>query len=157
MSEQTFSVKLDRLDEYRFVVDFGTPGLDGITVDEMPPLGAGQGPNPTRLLGTAIGSCLAASLLFCLGKARISVGEMTASVTGSLQRNEKGRLRVDNLHVVLNPEMAAQDVARMGRCLEVFEDFCIVTQSVRDGVAVSVNVEPVVLEPAAAPPLAVAS
>lgn len=156
MSEQAFSVKLDRVDNYRFVVDFGSPELQAVTVDEMPPLGEGSGPNPTRLLGTAIGSCLAASLLFCLGKARINVGEMSAHVTGSLQRNDKGRLRVEKLQVVLSPEMLAPDVARMGRCLEVFEDFCIVTQSVRDGVNVSVTVEPVVIEPAVAATLAAA-
>jgi hypothetical protein len=31
----------------------------------------------------------------------------------------------------------------MRRCLELFEDFCVVTQSVRSGIAVDVSVEPI--------------
>jgi len=31
----------------------------------------------------------------------------------------------------------------MQRCLELFEDFCVVTQSVRAGIAVDVAVEPI--------------
>jgi organic hydroperoxide reductase OsmC/OhrA len=34
-----------------------------------------------------------------------------------------------------------QDRERMERCMQVFEDFCIVTQSVRKGVDVNVRVE----------------
>jgi uncharacterized OsmC-like protein len=30
----------------------------------------------------------------------------------------------------------------MARCLEVFEDYCVVTQSVRDGIDITVSVEP---------------
>jgi hypothetical protein len=29
----------------------------------------------------------------------------------------------------------------MGRCLDLFQDFCLVTESVRDGIAVDVEVE----------------
>jgi hypothetical protein len=36
---------------------------------------------------------------------------------------------------------------RMGRCLDIFEQFCIVTQSVRQGIQVDVRVEPEVVEP----------
>ena len=44
------------------------------------------------------------------------------------------------MHVKLHPDVAAGDVERMSRCLGLFEDFCIVTQSVRDGVDVQVEV-----------------
>jgi organic hydroperoxide reductase OsmC/OhrA len=99
------------------------------------------------VLGAAIGNCLAASLLFCLQRARIDVQDLRASVSGVLARNEKGRLRIRDVRVTLHPAVAEQEIPRMQRCLGVFEDFCVVTQSVRDGlnVQVAVEVDPVPL------------
>jgi hypothetical protein len=56
-------------------------------------------------------------------------------------RNERGRLRIGAIRVTLAPEVDLEQRGRMGRCLELFEDFCIVTESVRHGFPVSVNVE----------------
>jgi organic hydroperoxide reductase OsmC/OhrA len=146
MSDLDFTLTLERGQNYEFRTDLVQPGGRALVVDEAPPLGRGAGPNPARMLGAAIGHCLSASLLFCMGKARIPVGGMRSTVAGSLVRNERGRLRVGRVDVLLQPEIAREDAGRIARCLEVFEDFCIVTQSVRAGIDVSVKVEPVVLE-----------
>jgi hypothetical protein len=37
--------------------------------------------------------------------------------------------------------MNAEDLPRSKTCLEIFEDFCIVTESVRKGIPVDVEVE----------------
>lgn len=39
-------------------------------------------------------------------------------------------------------ELRPEDGERIGRCLELFEDLCVVTQSVRTGIDVQVAVEP---------------
>jgi organic hydroperoxide reductase OsmC/OhrA len=109
-------------------------------MDEPPPLGEGRGPNAARILGAAIGHCLSASLLFCLKKTRVEVSAMETKVTGTVERNEKGRLRIGTIRVQLSPEIAREDRVRIGRCLEMFEDYCIVTQSVRKGIEVDVQV-----------------
>ena len=59
-------------------------------------------------------------------------------------RNEHGRLRIGALRVKLAPTVAEQDRPRLARCLELFEDYCVVTESVRDsiGVAVEIEIEP---------------
>ena len=132
-----------RLDAgFAHAVDFGLPGVEPLIVDEPPPLGEGRGPNPSRLLASAVASCLASSLLFCLRKSRIDVTALDTHVTGRLERNDRGRLRVAEIHVVLSPLMSEDDRARIGRCVEVFEDYCLVTQSVRDGIRVSVDIHP---------------
>lgn len=138
-----FAFDVDLIDAYRQRVDFGLPGVPPLDVDEPPPLGALGGPNPARLLGAALASCLGASLLFCLGRARIGVRGLHASVEGTMTRNERGRLRVGRVRVRLEPVVAVADQPRMARCLEVFEDFCVVTASVRPGVQVDVQVTPV--------------
>lgn len=147
--EESHTIELRLRDGYEFAVDFRQPGAGGLVVDEPPPLGAGAGPNPGRLLAAAVGGCLAASLRFCLDKARVGVGALVATVETSLIRNERGRLRIGGIRVRLEPEVAAADRDRIRRCLEVFEDFCIVTQSVREGVPIEVAVEPAVASPSA--------
>lgn len=142
----SFDVSLELQEDYRFLVDFGLEGVEVLATDEPPPIGDGTGPNPTRLLAAGVANCLAASLLFCLRKARVPVNDLRTTVTTWTTRNERGRLRVGGFDVTLWPEVPPEAQERMSRCLGLFEDFCIVTESVRTGVPVDVNVE--VVEPA---------
>lgn len=142
MEPTEFSAELTLQRGYQFNVDFGTDGPQDLTVDEAPPLGGGAGPNPVRVLGVAVAHCLSASLLFCLRKYRIEVTQMRTRVDGTLVRNEQGRLRIGDLKVTLDPVLSPADRERAGRCLQSFEDYCIVTESVRQGVEVDVCVTP---------------
>jgi len=136
----TFEIQLTREAGYRFQVDFRSDGVPPLAVDESPPLGEGRGPNPARLLAAAVGDCLSASLLFCLGKSRIEAGSLRTTVSGHYRRNERGRLRIGGLEVALVIELPGGEPARAARCLELFEDFCVVTASVRRGIPVGVSV-----------------
>lgn len=141
MSEElAVDVTLDLQKGYEFLVDFQREGVPRLLMDEPPPLGEGHGPSAARVLAAAVGNCLSASALFCLRKARIDVRSMRTSVRASLVRNEKGRLRIGGIQVNIELEVAAEDRPRTGRCLELFEDFCVVTQSVRSGIDVQVEV-----------------
>ncbi|EQD48852.1 OsmC family protein, partial [mine drainage metagenome] len=54
-------------------------------------------------------------------------------------RNEKGRLRIGGISVSVTPVLAdPADAPRLDHCREIFEDFCVVTQSVRGGTPVTV-------------------
>jgi len=142
MAEDSFTITLERREGFRFDVDFGVEGVPPLLMDEPEPLGDGSGPNAARVLAAAVGNCLTASALYCLQRARIEVGAIRTTVSAQLERNEKGRLRVGGLDVRIEPEVAEEDRPRMKRCLELFEDFCVVTASVRRGVQVDVSVEP---------------
>jgi uncharacterized OsmC-like protein len=135
------NVTLDRVAGYKFLVDFedGRPPLE---VDEQPPIGAGEGPNPARLLAAAVGHCLSASMLYCLQKSHVDVESMHTDVRAKVSRNERGRLRVSEIAVELRPELAATDGSRLARCANLFEDYCVVTASVRGGLKVEVAVSP---------------
>lgn len=136
------AVSLMREEGFRFRVRSGTNGAATIITDEPPPLGAGEGPNPTALLAAAVGSCLASSLLFCMQKARLEVQEFEAEVSSSMVRDPDGRLRIGGMSVRLAPTVSPEVHEKMGRCLELFERFCTVTQSVRRGIEVTVAVKP---------------
>ena len=114
--------------------------MSPLVLDEPEPFGEGHGPNAARVLAAAIGNCLSASLLFCFRRARLDVAELRTTVEGSMVRNPRGRLRLGPIRVKIEPVFSAEDRGRMGRCLELFEDFCVVTQSVRGGLDVAVEV-----------------
>ena len=135
------SFSLALRDGYAFTVDFGDAGIPPMTIDESPPLGHNEGPNPSRVLAASIAGCLGASLLFCLRKAHIDVATLHADVHVTNGRNAKGRLRVKKVAVRLAPSVPADQHNRLSRCLEIFEDFCVVTASVREGVEIDVKVD----------------
>jgi organic hydroperoxide reductase OsmC/OhrA len=136
-----FTVALEQLKDYKFTVNFDTQTLQPLIMDEPPPIGKGEGPSSSRLLASAIGHCLSSSLLFCLQKSRIPLKHISTQVHTTLGRNESGRWRVNDIRVNVKADPLNEgDRERMKRCLEIFEDFCIVTQSVRKGVDVKVTV-----------------
>lgn len=141
-AETGFTLTLDAQEGYAQVADFQLEGVAPLVVDEPAPLGAGTGPNPSRLFAAALGSCLGASLMFCLRKARIDVQGLHTTVDGVLGRNERGRLRIRTISVRLEPVIPLAEHDRLARCVEIFEDFCVVTASVRPGIEVQVEVVP---------------
>jgi uncharacterized OsmC-like protein len=99
------------------------------------------GVTPARLLASAVAGCLSSSFLFCIAKRGVQVDEFTAEAEAILGRNEEGRLRV--LEIVVNLVPITNDPAAMKRieeCKKVFEKFCTITESVRSGIKVTVNV-----------------
>ncbi len=143
MSEHTVHhVTLSLTQGFEFVASFDDlPGSPTVLLDEPTPLGESKGPNAAALLAAAAGNCLAASLLFCLQKSRASVGTMKARVSAHVGRNEDGRLRIAHIDVELEPGLGEDDLARLERCSGLFEDFCVVTQSLRKGVPVNVTLK----------------
>jgi uncharacterized OsmC-like protein len=139
--EKTSRTTITQEAGYRFRVRFDHEGVPDLITDESPPLGEGKGPSPSRLLATAVGNCLAASLLFCLGKAHLSLDGLEAEVLTEFTRNEAGRLRIGSMKVRLLPKWTDETAAKARRCLQIFEDFCVVTEAVRHGVPVEVRVD----------------
>jgi uncharacterized OsmC-like protein len=137
MPDMEFTLKLTRQKDYQFNVQFDLEGVPDLQLDEPPPLGAGAGPNASRLLAAAVANCLSASLLFCLGKFKQDPQGITANVTGKMVRNEQGHLRVGGIAVDIRLD---QTVERLAHCAAQFEEFCVVTDSVRKGIPVSVRV-----------------
>ncbi|MCG6874997.1 MAG: OsmC family protein [Betaproteobacteria bacterium] len=136
----SFTLELEQLADYEFRVKFDWPDVPELLLDEPPPLGGAAGPNAARLVAAAVGNCLSSSLLFCMRKFRQNPGKLRAEVTGMLARNERGRLRIGRLDVTLRLADPAGDVKHFDRCLQQFEDFCLVTESVRQGIPVGVRV-----------------
>lgn len=141
MDEKEFDLTLTRGEGFQFVTEFDGAKMAKLLLDEPSPLGEDEGPNAARVLGAAIGNCLSASLLFCLERARVNVDGMRTEVHGRITRNEKGRFRIAGISARLVTEVPPEDQERVARCLDVFEDFCIVSGSVRQGIEIDVEVD----------------
>lgn len=138
--ERSFNVSLRREKGFLFEVDFGLEGVDKLIMDEPEPVGEDKGPNASKVLAAAMGNCLTASLLFCLQKARAEVGIIETKVDGVLRRNKEGRWRINEINVEIIPEIDQSFNSQFERCNKLFEDFCIVSQSIEQGIPINVKV-----------------
>ncbi len=140
-----FTLHIEQVDGFDFRVRFDKEQYPELRLDEPPPLGHDASPNAARILGAAIGDCLSASLVFSLKRRGVVVQGLRTEVRVQLVRNENKRLRIGNIEVSIHPRGPIPDEA-LDACLKTFEDFCVVTESVRGGIDVKVHV--------ARPPLA---
>lgn len=139
MSETHIHVELRQQQDYQFNIHFGEP-VPVLLGDEPAPLGAGRGPSPVQLLCAAVGNCLSDSLLFALRKFKQAPEPITCDVQAEVGRNATGRLRVLSIKAVLKLGVAGASLQHLERVLDQFQEFCTVTQSVGQGIDVSVEV-----------------
>ncbi len=135
-----FTIELEQIQDYEFRLRFDKPHFPEWRLDEPAPLGHDAFPNASRVLAAAIGNCLSASLLFCARKAKVPLGPIRTRVRTEIRRNERNRLRIGKVRVDIDPGIPDAEKERAARCLDLFEDYCVVTQSVRQGIDVQVTV-----------------
>ena len=137
MPEQSVAIRQDA--NYRFEIRFAED-LPVLQADEPAPLGEGAGPSPVQLLAAAVGNCLSASLVFALRKFKQSAEPIGAQVEATVGRNEKSRLRVQQLRVRLTLGVPAATLTHLDKVMAQFEEFCTVTQSIRAAIPVDLEV-----------------
>jgi uncharacterized OsmC-like protein len=139
MSETSIHVQLRQKQDYQFDIHFGGE-IPVVMGDEPAPLGAGQGPSPVQLLAASVGNCLSDSLLFALRKFKQAPEPISCDVHAEVGRNAEGRLRVLAIRAILTLGVPAASLLHLDRVLGQFESYCTVTQSVGQGIEVSIEV-----------------
>jgi len=135
----TVSVSIRQQADYRFEIRFGD-NVPSLIADEPAPLGTGEGPSPAQLLCAAVGNCLSDSLLFALRKFKQAPEPLSCDVQANVGRNAENRLRILDIYAAIPLGVAASSLEHLDRALAQFEEFCTVTQSVRQTVPVRVTV-----------------
>jgi hypothetical protein len=77
--------------------------------------------------------------MFAIRKFKEDPGPVRARVSGQLERIDR-RWRIEAMQVEINLGNAPEAIPHLDRALSQFEDFCVVTQSVRAGIDVNVSV-----------------
>lgn len=141
MSEtQSFTITVEQEQDYAFRVRFEGTEIPDLMTDEPVPLGEGRGPNPSRMLVAAVANCMGASLLFALRKYKNDPVSLKVHAIATIGRNEAGRMRVAKVDAQIELPGMAGSYQQLERILQQFEQFCLVTESVRSGVEVEISV-----------------
>lgn len=138
-----FQLDLEHVGSYRFVSQASEEGKqhgEQFYSDEPDPVGEASAPATPALLGAAVGHCLSASLLEALRHAHLEVTSLSTRVVSVVRANSQGLPRIDHVDVVIKPVLASFG-ARARRCEEVFENYCTVSSSVRQGIDIRVRVD----------------
>jgi organic hydroperoxide reductase OsmC/OhrA len=141
--ERRFAVRLQHQGRYRFQSQASEDGIlhgKEFASDEPDPVGENSGPSTPALLASALGHCLSASLLEALRHSHLEVLQCETDAVAIVRPNQDGNPRIDRVDVTIRPRLTERS-PRMQRCADVFENHCTVTQSVRQGVDVRVQVE----------------
>ena len=139
MSEKTITVELRQQADYRFEIHFDE-AMPIVTSDEPAPLGTGLGPSPVHLLCAAVGNCLSDSLLFAFRKFKQAPEPIRCVVKAEVGRNPQGRMRVLKIDAKMHLGVTVNQLQQADRVLSQFEEFCTVTQSVGQGIAIHTRV-----------------
>jgi len=136
-------VEVRQVDRYRFEASYPDSSLRPFPVDEPTPLGTGAGPDPARALAGAVGHCLGSTLFNTLERSHVRATPIRTSVTVTFGRNGAGRLRIVGLDARIEcAPLDESDRGRFDRCVAIFEDYCTVTGSVREGIPVRTEIGP---------------
>ncbi|WP_455392291.1 OsmC family protein [[Eubacterium] cellulosolvens] len=141
VQQTTFKIELELIDKLQFNVKFDLPEASELLMDEPPVFGgSGLGPNASRAIAAGVSNCLSASLAFCLRKTRADLKGMKTVAHGTVGR-EEGLLRLQKIDVKIYPKLGSEeDLDKLERCRGLFEKYCIVTESIRRGLPVNIEV-----------------
>jgi organic hydroperoxide reductase OsmC/OhrA len=136
-----FTIAVEQVDEYEFRVKFDKEQHANLLMDEPQPLGQDSAPNAARILAAAVGNCLSASLLFAARRNGLKVPYIHTQVRVQVVRNQTRRLRIGKLEVMIDAGIDESDRLKAAKCLDKFEDYCAVTESIRGGIGINVTVK----------------
>lgn len=151
-AERHFGARIEFIEKFKFQSQaFEGDTLHGAPVitDEPDPIGTNAGPSTPSMLAMAVGHCLSASLVETLRHAGIHVRSLTTEAITVVSPNADGNPRVKQINVTIRPVLDKES-RNIQRCIDVFENYCTVCQSIRPAIAVHVEVPYVIAQGVAA-------
>ena len=134
-------VGLKQKEEMIFKCDLGSLSnvnlyIDEKNIEENEKIGT----SPTKLLALSVLGCLSLSFSFCLQKENFSLSEFDGKAEVIIMRNDKGFWRVKKINVEMIPKIDTPEMRkRADQCRKFFEQYCIISESLRSGFEVNVN------------------
>ena len=104
-------------------------------------MGEHAGSSPIEYFLSSIGSCMMMSFIYCLSLSRIHLNpdDFRVLVVGKLGRLDD-RLRLINIEVDFILK-TTNDSPKIRKCFEKFQPFCILSESIKDGIPLSCDLK----------------
>ena len=150
-AERRFGARIEFIEGFKFrsqAFEGGNTHGAPVISDEPDPVGSNAGPSTPSMLAIAVGHCLSASLVETLRHAGIHVKTLSTEAVAVVVPNDDGNPRIQRIDVSIRPVLD-KDSGNIRRCIDVFENYCTVCQSIRPAIPVHVEV-PYVIRPGAA-------
>lgn len=115
--------------------------FEDIHVDEPESFhGSNLGPSSVEYILIGIGGCLGSSLIYCLQKKKVQVDELSLIVEGIIKHvGPKMHLKLIEINVEINFKAKKTFSQEVENCLNVFQDYCVVTNSLLNGIPINVK------------------
>jgi len=117
--------------------------FDEIHIDEPESFhGTDKGPSPVEFFLIGIGGCLGSTFAYCLQKQNIEIDALEVVVDGHLKHaGPKLSLKLVNIEAELLISAKDDDNSeKIELCIKNFQDYCIVTNSITQGVPIDIKV-----------------
>jgi uncharacterized OsmC-like protein len=139
--EYKSEVSISLEEEMIFKCDFGQVKMKDLFIDEQHKKSQEKiGPNPSKLLALSLLGCMSASFAFCLQKRDFSLSDFKGKALIKSKRNAKGFWRIKEIKLELYPKIDTPKMReRADQCQKFFEQFCIISESIRDGIEITTN------------------
>ncbi|MFW9865332.1 MAG: OsmC family protein [Candidatus Thorarchaeota archaeon] len=142
-NELKTKVSLKQEEEMIFKCDLGQIKMDSLYIDEKHDKNSERiGPSPVKLLALSVLGCLAASFSFCLKKKEFLLSDLRGHAEVRIARNDKHLWRVKKIDVKIIPKIDTPELRkRADQCAKFFEQYCIISESLRNGIEVNFELE----------------
>ncbi|MFX1388862.1 MAG: OsmC family protein [Promethearchaeota archaeon] len=126
-----------------FKCDLGKINMHNLYIDENHQKETDKiGPSPTKLLALSVLGCLAASFAFCIQKKNLFLSNLDGIATVTIARNNEGFWRIKKIDTKLIVKTNDPIIKkRINQCKKFFEQYCIISESIRKGIDLDVIIE----------------
>jgi len=142
-NEARVKVGIELTENMIYKCDLGQINMADLFIDETRKKRTDRiGPSPTKLLALSVLGCLASCFEFCLQKKGFTLSDLDGRAEVTFARNEKNLWRIKKIDVELLPKIDNPEMRkRVAQCKRLFKHYCIITESLRKGIEIDVNLE----------------
>lgn len=142
-SESRVKVSLKLQEKMLYRCNVGHVKMQDLYIDERNKKKTDKiGPSPVKLLALSVLACLSACFEFCLQKKGFTLSDLDGIAEVTFTRKDKEIWRIKKIDIELLPKIDNPEMHKsVAQCKRLFEQYCIISESLRKGMEINVNLK----------------